>query len=458
MSESAPPRQAPLKPTTAEREVADLLPIDADPDAARAVLDRVPFWFHTFSLDRSDELYTPGVARDHRYRIPALPEDFSGMSVLDVGTFDGFYAFLAEARGAGGSSRSTTSSTGCGSLALGRRARGRRGVHGDPGVARLDGRVPPSRCLRSDQLNEAFDLIVCFGILHRVDNPLGLLNVLRRRLSAGGRVLLKPTAQPIGRSTPRRRSTPMRQARSTLATTSCTGASARQSRAMAEMRASGVRALRRPGYRRSSARHRHATRPGALATCGPPWLMPPVGRPSGAAETAGELKERIEAERDGRPSSSSTRTRRAAADQGAGRGGIASASGAQRGGHVSLGFYCEASRAHAELERVGGEWALADDGLSRNGSFVNRERVVGRRRLRDGDELMFGDTIGPLTARPRRPGRRDAARRAPRCTLSPRPSAGCWSPSSAIWRWQRVRDPGDEQPPYCRPGVSSSTP
>ncbi|MGE5857883.1 MAG: hypothetical protein ACM31K_05310, partial [Solirubrobacterales bacterium] len=80
--------------------MADLIPIEADPEIARAVLDRVPLWFHTFSLNGSKELYTHGVARDHRYRIPALPEDFSGMSVLDVGTFDGFYAFLAEARGA----------------------------------------------------------------------------------------------------------------------------------------------------------------------------------------------------------------------------------------------------------------------------------------------------------------------------------------------------------------------
>ena len=47
---------------------------------------------------------------------------------------------------------------------------------------------------------------------------------------------------------------------------------------------------------------------------------------------------------------------------------------------------------HAELERVGEEWALADDGLSRNGSFVNGERVAGRRRLDDGDALRFGDT------------------------------------------------------------------
>jgi DNA-binding CsgD family transcriptional regulator len=52
----------------------------------------------------------------------------------------------------------------------------------------------------------------------------------------------------------------------------------------------------------------------------------------------------------------------------------------------------EVSRVHAELERVGGEWAVVDDGLSRNGTFVNGERVTGRRRLCDGDRLVFGET------------------------------------------------------------------
>jgi hypothetical protein len=53
------------------------------------------------------------------------------------------------------------------------------------------------------------------------------------------------------------------------------------------------------------------------------------------------------------------------------------------------------SRAHAQLERLGGsdDWALIDDGISRNGSFVNGERVHGRRRLAHGDLLRFGDTL-----------------------------------------------------------------
>ena len=86
--------------TEAEREVADLLAIEVEPALARATVAAVPFWFHTFALNRAEGIYTPGAARDHRYRVSALPEDFAGMSVLDVGCFDGFYAFLAEHRGA----------------------------------------------------------------------------------------------------------------------------------------------------------------------------------------------------------------------------------------------------------------------------------------------------------------------------------------------------------------------
>ena len=52
----------------------------------------------------------------------------------------------------------------------------------------------------------------------------------------------------------------------------------------------------------------------------------------------------------------------------------------------------QVSRTHAILERVGEEWTLVDDGLSRNGSFVNAERVLGRQRLGDGDRLCFGST------------------------------------------------------------------
>ncbi len=187
-----------------ERQVADLLPIEVAADLARATLESVPFWFHTFALNRAHGLYTPGAARDHRYRISSLPEDFSGMSVLDVGTFDGFYAFLAEARGArrvvavdNEQYRLWVASR------WGIKLRGGEGFHA---IKRLLGSGVEYQRMDAfalDHLDERFDLIYCFGILHRVENPLGLLRVLRKRTNPGGTVLLETYGlDPADRSGP----------------------------------------------------------------------------------------------------------------------------------------------------------------------------------------------------------------------------------------------------------------
>ena len=53
----------------------------------------------------------------------------------------------------------------------------------------------------------------------------------------------------------------------------------------------------------------------------------------------------------------------------------------------------QVSRLHARFEPARDEWEVVDDGLSRNGTFVNEERLRGRRRLRDGDTLRFGATV-----------------------------------------------------------------
>jgi len=59
---------------------------------------------------------------------------------------------------------------------------------------------------------------------------------------------------------------------------------------------------------------------------------------------------------------------------------------------IPLTWDSEVSRAHALLESVGEAWTLVDDGLSRNGSFVNGSRVHGRQRLHDRDRMCFGNT------------------------------------------------------------------
>jgi tRNA (mo5U34)-methyltransferase len=178
--------------TEAEREVADLMPIEVAPALARATLEMVPFWFHTFALNCAEGIYTPGAARDHRYRVSMLPEEFAGMSVLDVGCFDGFYAFLAERRGA---ERVVAVDNEQYRLWVASRwgveLEGREGFRA---IHRLLGSGVEYRRMDAfalDQLEERFDLVYCFGILHRVENPLGLLRVLRGRTVSGGTVLLE---------------------------------------------------------------------------------------------------------------------------------------------------------------------------------------------------------------------------------------------------------------------------
>lgn len=74
--------------------------------------------------------------------------------------------------------------------------------------------------------------------------------------------------------------------------------------------------------------------------------------------------------------------------------------GRQPASDVALTWDDEVSRAHADVECIGAVWTLVDDGRSRNGSFVNGDRVHGRRALRSGDVLAVGRTtltyVAPL--------------------------------------------------------------
>jgi pSer/pThr/pTyr-binding forkhead associated (FHA) protein len=68
---------------------------------------------------------------------------------------------------------------------------------------------------------------------------------------------------------------------------------------------------------------------------------------------------------------------------------------------LALPWDSQVSRSHAQFDREGESWVLVDDGLSSNGTFVNEERLAGRRRLSDGDTLRFGATTVSFHAPPR---------------------------------------------------------
>jgi tRNA (mo5U34)-methyltransferase len=174
-----------------ERLVADTWAIGAPAGEAERVRDSVPLWFHTFAL--SPGVYTPGIARDHRYRLPVLGADrFAGRSVLDVGAFDGFYSFVAETRGA----RRVVAVDNEQYIDW---VAARFGVTLEAGagfraIAELtDSQVEYRRMDALDvrELDEQFDVALCFGILHRVTDPVAMLRALADRLSPGGEVVLE---------------------------------------------------------------------------------------------------------------------------------------------------------------------------------------------------------------------------------------------------------------------------
>lgn len=63
------------------------------------------------------------------------------------------------------------------------------------------------------------------------------------------------------------------------------------------------------------------------------------------------------------------------------------------GSDLEIGWDLRVSGIHAYLERRGPRWMIEDDGLSRNGTFINGERLRGQRTLRDGDVIGVGDTL-----------------------------------------------------------------
>jgi hypothetical protein len=109
-------------------------------------------------------------------------------------------------------------------------------------------------------------------------------------------------------------------------------------------------------------------------------------------ESPRELRARLAAERAGRPF--------VVYRDGAGRQCILTLADGVAQLAVGRGERCEVrierdpevSRLHAHLQRLGDDWVIADDGLSRNGTFVNQERLLARRRLHDRDLVRCGNT------------------------------------------------------------------
>ncbi|MGI8984572.1 MAG: class I SAM-dependent methyltransferase [Acidimicrobiales bacterium] len=156
-------------------------------------------WFH--SIDLGNGIVTPGVDRSsRRLKSIHMPESLAGMSVLDVGTFDGFYAFEAERRGG----RVTATDTavwrnpdiGRSGFDLARRVLGSNVQDREIDVLEL-----------SPETVGTFDLVLFLGVLYHLPDPMRALeriaSVTRHQLIMETHVDLLGSRRPAAAFYPR---------------------------------------------------------------------------------------------------------------------------------------------------------------------------------------------------------------------------------------------------------------
>ena len=160
-------------------------------NALREEVSRIT-WFH--SIDLGNGIVTPGVDRSaRRLKTLHMPASLAGMSVLDIGTFDGFYAFEAERRGARvvatDSAVWQNPKIGRSGFDLARRVLG----------SSVDDREIDLLDLSPETVG-TFDLVLFLGVLYHLPNPLMALeriaSVTRRHLIMETHVDLLWTRKP----------------------------------------------------------------------------------------------------------------------------------------------------------------------------------------------------------------------------------------------------------------------
>jgi tRNA (mo5U34)-methyltransferase len=155
------------------------------PDDLGAIRRRVHSrpWFHR--IDLGNGLVTPGVDdTPHKLRYLRLPRRLDGLSVLDVGAYDGFFSFECERRGA---ARVVAADAFCWTYG------GMASKEGfDLARAALRSRVEevliPVEEISPERLG-TFDLVLFLGVLYHAPDPLRYLR--RVRSVCRGRLILE---------------------------------------------------------------------------------------------------------------------------------------------------------------------------------------------------------------------------------------------------------------------------
>jgi tRNA (mo5U34)-methyltransferase len=169
-------------------------------DLAQRVADH-PGWYH--ALDLPGGVVTPGFCDLRPFAPEALPVSLAGKRCLDVGTFDGFWAYSMEARGADvvyaldlpdGTQADWPPNTRAENLAATAASglewgSGFKLAHAALGseVRRIEGNV---KDLSPEWTDGPVDVLLCGTILQHLRDPTGALERMRETLKPGGTLLM----------------------------------------------------------------------------------------------------------------------------------------------------------------------------------------------------------------------------------------------------------------------------
>lgn len=172
------------------------------PEEKSALVNSYTAWWH--SIDFGDGVVSRGEKGGgphvHEQEIKWFPPDFfAGKRVLDVGTWDGYYAFYAERQGAS----EVVAVDRFVWVGLGGPQRSKRGF--DIAKALLKSNVV-EYVLDVDEMTPellgTFDSIIYAGVFYHLKDPFGAIEVLHSLLRPGGRILVETEMRNTGNSAP----------------------------------------------------------------------------------------------------------------------------------------------------------------------------------------------------------------------------------------------------------------
>ena len=167
-----------------------------------AEVERHGAWYHVLELG---DVVTPGYADVRSVAPAALPDSLAGRRCLDIGTFDGFWAFAMEQRGASEVVALDVADPADVDLPPATRGKLERGELGElewgagfriahaalgSAVQRIEGNVYG---LAPELIGGPVDFALCGTLLQHLRDPVGALEAIRSVLAPGGEVVVVET-------------------------------------------------------------------------------------------------------------------------------------------------------------------------------------------------------------------------------------------------------------------------